>query len=477
MGKARRLKIERRDGTQGGAVANVASRDDQGRGTPLVDPAQVLLVMAIGYWIGAHLLTDFAGTLTALYALTALALGWVNPLAGAIVAIALVPFTGGAIGNDVGEIVRGVPMWGAAARLLVDRLRGAASPEAPGRLPTAAALIAVLLYPTTVFTAQALGHFADGEFPMQLAQITGGGALMYAAWIVFTHIDRVALDRVIGVLPFTLGIALACALAAWVGVPLIDQFAFKAQTFGRLAALGFPTPTAMGIAISLPLAFGAAYVRSRRAAALIAAGAIVAIILTESRGPLLAVIGGAAIAALASRRIALRWFAIGVPAGAIAIVALVVNRYGRRLADIAQGDFSNFKGDAMRVTSWFAGIETAVASPIVGGGAFSVAFWHNGELAKGGVNLSHNIVLQPLADGGIPLGLAVATVIAFSAAGAWRLRHSLRPEWIAAVATLLICGLWDMPQLRAYGALFGGLALALGARRTKDSTTEAAANE
>ena len=40
-----------------------------------------------------------------------------------------------------------------------------------------------------------------------------------------------------------------------------------------------------------------------------------------------------------------------------------------------------------------------MASPIVGGGAFSVAFWHNGELAADGVNLSHNIVLQPLADG------------------------------------------------------------------------------
>ena len=289
---------------------------------------------------------------------------------------------------------------------------------------------------------------------------------MYAASIIFSHIDRAALDRVVGVLPITLGIALACALAAWVGVPLIDLFAFKAQTFGRLAALGFPTPTAMGIAISLPLAFGAAYARSRRMAAMIAAGAIVAIILTESRGPLLAVIGGAAIAAIASRQVSLRWFAIGVPVGAIAIVALVVNRYGRRLADLLQGDLSNLKGDAMRVTSWFAGIETAVASPIVGGGAFSVAFWHNGELAADGVNLSHNIVLQPLADGGFPLGIAVATVIASSAVGAWRRRRNLPPEWIAAVATVLICGLWDMPQLRAYGALFGGLALALGARRT-----------
>ena len=212
MGKARRLKIERRDGTEGGVAPNAASRDDRHAGTLRVDPAQVLLVMAVGYWIAAHLLVDFGGILTTLYALTALALGWAHPLAGAIVAIALVPFTGGAIPNDVGEIVRGIPIWGAAARLLLQRLRHGASPEAPGRLPTAAALVAVALYPVTVVTAQMLGHLADGDLPMQLAQITGGGALMYAAWIVFSHIDRAALDRVVGVLPITLGIALACAL-------------------------------------------------------------------------------------------------------------------------------------------------------------------------------------------------------------------------------------------------------------------------
>jgi hypothetical protein len=44
----------------------------------------------------------------------------------------------------------------------------------------------------------------------------------------------------------------------------------------------------------------------------------------------------------------------------------------------------------------------------------------------------------------------------------WR---SIPTEWKVAATVLLVCGLWDMPQLRAFGSLVGGIALGLVSRR------------
>jgi len=41
----------------------------------------------------------------------------------------------------------------------------------------------------------------------------------------------------------------------------------------------------------------------------------------------------------------------------------------------------------------------------------SVRGWNDSELGSRNVNLSHNMVLQGLADGGVPLGVALATVV------------------------------------------------------------------
>ena len=94
----------------------------------------------------------------------------------------------------------------------------------------------------------------------------------------------------------------------------------------------------------------------------------------------------------------------------------------------------------------------------------SVRGWNDGELGDKNVNLSHNLVLQGLADGGVPLGASVAVVVLGSLRSAWSLRSYLPPAWIASLVALLVCGAWDMPQLRAFASVMGGMALGLVCR-------------
>jgi hypothetical protein len=39
----------------------------------------------------------------------------------------------------------------------------------------------------------------------------------------------------------------------------------------------------------------------------------------------------------------------------------------------------------------------------------------------------------------------------------------LAPYLIAAAVTCLVCGFWDMPQIRSYAAVMGGIALGMAA--------------
>ena len=100
--------------------------------------------------------------------------------------------------------------------------------------------------------------------------------------------------------------------------------------------------------------------------------------------------------------------------------------------------------------------------------------WNDGELGRANVNLSHNIILQGLSDGGFPLGIAAATIVLgslFLAVKHWR---SVPLPWRLAAVAVLVCGLWDMPQLRAFGALFAGFSLGLVARGGYETSEEPA---
>ena len=375
--------------------------------------------------------------------------------------------------QGLGELVRAAPVLGSAVRLLVDRVRARGSnsaPWAPDARLVGAAVLVMLLYPVTRITGDGTEWAPSSRLLDDALFLMGAPVAMYASWVATSHLPRVAINRLMGMIPVTLAIALVVAIGTWAGITLLDPFAFKGIVYGRLGALGFPTPTGMGIAIALPLAVGALWSRSHRAAVLLGLLGVATIVLTESRGPLLALATAAIAAALLSRGIQRRYIVGGAVLMFSAISILLLVRYPDLLQKLSHLRLPRLKGDEYRILSWVASIQIAIAHPLTGGGWMSVRGWNDGELGGKGVNLSHNIVLQGLADGGILLGGAVFTVIAGSLRSAWSRRKAIPVYWIGAAVAVLVCGLWDMPHLRSFGAVMGGVALGLVARRTEDES-------
>jgi hypothetical protein len=170
---------------------------------------------------------------------------------------------------------------------------------------------------------------------------------------------------------------------------------------------------------------------------------------------------GAVVAVLASGRVDRRLALVGAGVGAVALAGLVAVRYGTSLEAILGAINGGMGSDVDRVNTWIAAVAISIGSPLVGGG------WHSlqrfGDFAQRAVVYSHNIVLFGFAEGGIPLGITNATVILYSAWKVWLGRHTMAPYLIAAAVTCLVCGFWDMPQVRSYAAVMGGIALGMAA--------------
>jgi hypothetical protein len=424
-----------------------------------------LASIAFTCWLLAHV-PALAPVAIPAWVIIGLAVGFLVPWLGLLLTIAIVPFLGGAIDPLNGEVLRVIPVYGAAARVLLDRFvlwprMGRPGLAGPPWWAVAAAVAALGLY---AFTAQT-GSAAIGGDPAYLDSalhwLAGGPMAMMAAWIAAAHLvagrDGMLTKVVLG----TTVVACTLALVAWAGAPGMDLIAFPGIVNGRLAALGYPTPTAMGVAISLPFAVAAAFRYSRWLGFGVIALALVVLILTWSRGPLIALGVGAVLAVLATGRIDRRLALVGAGAGAVALVGLVAVRYGTSLDAILAAINGSMGSDVDRVNTWIAAIAIAFSSPLVGGG------WHSlervGDFATRNVAYSHNILLHGFAEGGIPLGITNATVILFSA---WKVglgRHTMAPYLIAAAVTCLVCGFWDMPQVRSYAAVMGGIALGMAA--------------
>ena len=441
-----------------------------------------LTLVSLACWVVAHTNTDVAPLIGFVGAASGIALGVVSPLAGAVLAIAYVPFRGGSdvVPFSLAEFFRGAPLWGAAARLLIDRVLAARRGEqitAPSRLMTAAAVAGALIAPLQRLTAVSLNTFPAQGAGIDMLSIIGSQSLLFGAWVVGGHLPRKAVDVLLRATAVIIAVALLFSIAGWIGLKPIKFFIFDPKVDGRLAALGYPTPTAMGLAIALPLAAAAAFTRSRTLGVALVTAAGLAILLTESRGPMIAllVIG---VVAILSNRILRGIRGLGL-LGVLGLAggAFLFNRYGDRIDQILAGSIPNLDSDIQRITSWRAGIETALAHPITGGGWFSLRYWNDSELGKASVNLSHNIILQGLSDGGLPLGLAAAIIVLGAVALMFRHWRAIPISWRMAAIAVVICGLWDMPQMRAFGALFAGLALGLVSRpvtETASSTEEAA---
>jgi len=473
MGKASRAK---RPGGGPAAAAPAstrrARRANAGSVAPSTELDRVLArwgaglaALAASFWLLGHI-PAIAPLAIPAWIITGLALGILVPWLGLLLTIAIVPFLGGAIDPTYGEVLRVVPIYGAAARVVLDRFvlgpgLGRASRPGPPWWVVAAAIAATALY---AYTAQT-GFLAAGENPAFLEYglhwLAGGPMAMMAAWIAASHLvagrDRMVTNVVLG----TTVVACTLALVAWAGAPGMDLITFPGTVNARLAALGYPTPTAMGVAISLPFAVAAALRWSRWLAFGVIGLALVVLILTWSRGPLVAIGVGAVLAVLATGRIDRRLAILGAGAGAAALVGLVAARYGTSLDAIIAAISGGAGSDVDRVNTWIAAVAITIASPLAGGGWRSLDRF--GDFAQRQIAYSHNILLHGFAEGGLPLGIANATVILYSAWRVWLGRHTMAPYLIAAAVTFLVCGFWDIPQVRSYAAVMGGIALGMAA--------------
>jgi O-antigen ligase len=434
----------------------------------VTDRGALLAVTAFTCWLLAHV-PAFAPVFVPAWIVTGLAVGLLRPWYALLLTIVVVPFMGGAVGPElgVGEVLRVLPVLGAAVRVLADRFVVAPSlgrpvPREPIWPVVAAAVAAAGLYALTALTGYLAADRNELALTAGLQWQVGGPVAMMAAWIAGSHLaagrDRTLTLVVLG----TTVAACGLALAAWVGLPLTDLFAFVGRVEGgRLGALGYPTPTAMGLATVLPLAAAAAW-RIRPWLAIAVVGLIlVTLVLTWSRGPLLALVVGVALAGLASGRVDRRLALAGAAAGAVALVALVGIRYGTNIDAILATVSASMGGDTDRIRSWGAAVAIAVSAPLLGGGWNALA--RVADFAALRIVNAHNILLDPLAAGGVPLFVANAAVILWSAWVTWVRRHTMAVWLIASVVTFLVCGLWDIPQVRSYAAVMGGLVLGMAA--------------
>jgi hypothetical protein len=425
----------------------------------------VLLAVAATFWLLGHV-PAIASLAIPVWIFSGLALGFLQPWFGLLLTIAVVPFLGGAIDPQNGEVLRVVPIFGSAARVVLDRFvllpnLGGIRKSGPPWWVVGAGIAAIALYGYTAVT----GFFAVGQnqafLDSGLHWVAGGPMALMAAWIAASHLvagrDRALTNVVLG----TTLVGCVLALVAWAGVPGVDLITFPGIVAGRLAALGYPTPTAMGIATALPLAMVAAWRFRPWLASVIIGLALVTMILTWSRGPLIAIGVGTVLAVLASGRVERRLRIAGLAVGAVSLIALIAVRYGTNVDAVVQAITGGSGEDVDRVNTWIAAISITIANPLVGGGWRSLERY--GDFAQRQIAYAHDIILHGFAEGGLPLGIANGTVILYSAWQVWRHRHAMAPYLIAAVAIFLVCGFWDIPQVRGYAAVMGGIVLGMAA--------------
>jgi hypothetical protein len=420
-----------------------------------------LALVALLGWFGGHLaaVSDVA---IPLWVIAGLALGLWSPRAGLVVTILVVPYAGGVVDPPQAELLRMVPILGGAARIAWDRLRGDRTDLAPGGVVVGLGFVLIGLYALTAFTAFLGDPNAERLVLAALPWLLGGPIALVAAWLIGAHDGRLPDSPILDAVLVSTLLACLFAFAAWAGVPWTDPFAYPADFYGRLSAFGYPTPTGMAVAIALPFAVVAAYRRHVVLAAVVLAIGLGTVAATGSRGALLALTAGAFVAAAASGRLTPRVAVAGAVIAIVGAVGVLAVRYGAT-PDPLGGALAQMIGtDTLRAQSWWAAILITVRNPLLGGGWNSLSRFHDFDL--GGIGASHNMVLAGFADGGIPLGLAFCAVLFYSILTMWRNRRTIAPYAMAAATTLLVAGLWDIPNLRSYAAVMGGLALGMVAR-------------
>jgi hypothetical protein len=331
------------------------------------------------------------------------------------------------------------------------------------------ALVAACLFLLTAFTAYRESSRAEQLVLAALPWLLGAPVAFLATWITAAHDGELPDGPIVDAILVSTVVACLFALVAWWGAPWTAPFAYPAGGGGRLAALGYPTPTGIGVAVALPFAVAAARRHHLLAATAVLTLGLATVVLTGSRGPLIALGVGGFVALAVSGRLNARTILAGAGIALVAAVALVAVKYGTTPQQILDGLAAVNVGDAYRVQSWRAAIEITLLDPFMGGGWGSLS--RLSEFASVGISASHNMILSAFADGGVPLGITFGSVVLYSVVTMWSNRHRIAPYAIAGATVLLVTGLWDIPNLRSYGAVMGGLALGLVARKVSPPAT------
>ncbi len=425
-----------------------------------------LAACALLSWIGGH----FAGAISSIaipaWVVSGIALGLLRPRYGLIVTILVVPYLGGSATPRDAELLRVIPILGAAVRVGADRLRGERVLGAPRGEMVGLALVAAGLFLMTAFTAYLRQANAEALVLAALPWLLGAPVAFLAVWITAEHAGELPGGLIVDAVLVSTVVACLFAIAAWLGAPWTEPFAYASGQGGRLAALGFPTPTGIGVAIALPFAAAAAVRRQVLAGVAVLGLGIVTVVLTGSRGPLIALGVGGFLALAVSGRLGVRTILAGAGIALVAAAALVAVKYGTTPEQIQNAFAAVNEGDAQRVQSWRDAIDVTLRDPLTGGGWRSLSTVEvSGSV---GIAASHNMILNAFADGGLPLGITFGGVVLYSVARMWSNRRQLAAYAIAGATVLLVTGLWDIPNLRSYGAVMGGLALGLVAQEPFD---------
>ena len=414
-------------------------------------------------WFAGHVSGTVSTYAIPAWVISGLTLGLLRPRLGLLLTILVVPDLGGAADLAQAELLRVIPILGSAVRIGVDRLAGRQTVGAPRGELVGLALVAAGLFMVTAFTAYLARPNAETLVLGALPWLVGAPVAFLAAWIAGAHAGDPADYRVADAVAASTVLASLFALAAWWGAPWTAPFAYPADVTGRLSAFGYPTPTGIGLAIALPFAVAAAHRRHVLAGMAVLLLGLATIVLTGSRGPLIALGIAGLVAFAVSGRLGIRTLLVGSGIAVVVAVALVAVKYGTTIDQIRSVFAEVNAGDAQRVQSWRDAIDVTLRNPLTGGGWGSLSRAQDPALA--GIAASHNMILSAFADGGLPLGIAFGGVVLYSIARMGSYRSRLAGYAIAGAMVLLLTGLWDIPNRRSDGAVMGGFALGLVTRR------------
>jgi hypothetical protein len=329
-------------------------------------------------------------------------------------ALAALPFETPLLAARVGPLLVTLPealLGGAvaatAAAAWLARRREPVCPDPP--LAVALAALGAVLLASTLAAPD--GRFEAGKFSLRLA---GGGLFALAvAWLV--RVRALPPGRVLGAYAAGVGVAAVVGLLeVWVAPdldPLLAPFRERAQYFGESRRLtgsfGSPNSAASAMALALPVGLvAAARARGGRRAALAAAAGllVVALVLTYSRGGVVAAAAGlGTLAVLASPRLALarerRAAALGLLALGAAWLALVpADRFAPWRVPV--------EGDATRLTARLVAAPGEPLVAVVGdAGTMRVAVTNTGRVAwHATADAPYRLTSAWYDERGVPLG-------------------------------------------------------------------------